>query len=174
MISFIAKILVALNSNSRPGELSSGIAFGFCLALIPGGNLLWAALFCIAFLLKHNLAAMLLSLLLFSPLAALADPLLNRMGYMVLTLPALQDPLAALYAMPVLPWLKFNNTMVMGSFIWSAILWLPVYLLFRFLVVLYRKKVASRLSESKFIKGIGKYPLVSKLLSAYRKLSFLR
>ena len=31
MISFIAKLIVAINSNSRPSELASGIAFGFLL-----------------------------------------------------------------------------------------------------------------------------------------------
>ncbi|MDC7240010.1 MAG: TIGR03546 family protein, partial [Spirochaetales bacterium] len=142
MISFFAKILVALNSNSRSAELSSGVAFGFCLALIPGGNLLWVMIFCIAFLLKHNLAAMLLSLLLLSPLAPLLDPLLHKTGYLILTLPVLQNTLAGLYNMPVLPWLKFNNTIVMGAFLWNLILWLPLFFLFRQLVVVYRKKVA--------------------------------
>lgn len=174
MISFISKILVALNSNSRPGELSSGIAFGFCLALIPKGNLLWVTIFCIAFLLKHNLAAMLLSLILFPPLAALLDPILNSTGHFILTLPALQDIFTKLYNLPILPWLKFNNTIVIGSIIWSLILWVPLFIVFRILVILYRKKVASRLAESKFIKGLKKIPFVSKISSAYRKLSFLR
>jgi uncharacterized protein (TIGR03546 family) len=174
MISFISKILVALNSNSRPGELSSGIAFGFCLALIPKGNLLWVVIFCIAFLLKHNLAAMLLSLLLFPPLAALLDPILDSTGNLILTLPAMQDLFTMLYNQPILPWLKFNNTIVMGSFIWSLILWLPLFYLFKFLVILYRIKIASRLAESKFIKSLKKIPIVSKLSSAYRKLSFLK
>jgi uncharacterized protein (TIGR03546 family) len=144
MISFIAKILVSLNSNSRPGELSSGIAFGFCLALIPGGNLLWILIFMIAFLIKHHLGAMLLSLLLFKPLASLMDPLLNSTGEFILTLDSLGGFFTSLYNLPVLPWFHFNNTIVMGSLIWSILLWLPLFLLFRILVVIYRNKVASR------------------------------
>ncbi|MDC7235181.1 MAG: TIGR03546 family protein [Spirochaetales bacterium] len=174
MISFISKILVALNSNSRPGELASGIAFGFCLALIPKGNLLWIIIFSIAFLLKHNLAAMLLSLLLFPPLASLMDPLLHNTGQLILTMPAFQSFFTTLYNLPVLPWLKFNNTIVMGAFLWNLILWLPLFFLFRQLVVVYRKKVAPRLAESKLVKSLKKVPWVSKILSAYNKLSFLR
>jgi len=173
MISFIAKLLVALNNNSRPGELSSGIAFGFCLTLIPGGNLLWVLIFIIAFLLKHHLGAMLLTMLLLSPLSGVMDMMLHRTGEMILTAPILQNFFTKLYNLPVLPWFHFNNTVVMGAFIWSLILWLPLFFLFRLLVVIYRNKIASKIAESKFIKAISKIPLVSKLSSAYRKFSFL-
>ena len=173
MISFIAKILVSLNSNSRPGELSSGIAFGFTLALVPGGNLLWVAIFAIAFLIKHHLGAMLLSLLLFKPLAPLLDPLLHRTGEIILTQPGFHGFFTTLYNLPVLPWFQFNNTIVMGSLVWSLLLWLPLFILFRILVVIYRNKIASRLAESKLIKALRKIPLVSKISSAYRKFSFL-
>ena len=60
MLSFIAKFLAALNANSRPGEIGAAAAFGFMLALIPGGNLLWFALFILVFLLKVHLATALL------------------------------------------------------------------------------------------------------------------
>ena len=77
MISFIAKLLVALNSNSRPGELASGIAFGLLLAFIPSGNLLWFAVFIIAFFIKHNIAALLLSMGLFRLFIPIFDPMLD-------------------------------------------------------------------------------------------------
>jgi len=173
MISFIAKLLVALNNNSRPGELSSGIAFGFCLSLIPGGNLLWVLIFAIAFLLKHHLGAMLLTMLLFKPFSGVLDMVFHRTGEVILTAPALQDLLTRIYNLPALPWLHFNNTVVMGAFVWSLILWLPLFIIFRVIVLFYRKKVASRLAESKFVKAVSKIPLVSKLSSAYRKFSFL-
>ena len=171
MISFIAKIFVALNSNSRPGELASGIAFGICLALIPGGNLLWFLIFAIAFLLKHNLAAMLLSTLLFSLPASLADPLLHKTGLAILNMPALHDFFTGLYNTPVLPWLKFNNSMVMGSFLWSLILWIPLFILFRILVKLYRNRIASRLAESKLVKSLKGVPWIGKIFKAYNKFS---
>lgn len=171
MISFIAKIFVALNSNSRPGELASGIAFGISLALIPGGNLLWFLIFAIAFMLKHNLAAMLLSVLVFSLPASLADPLLHKTGLAVLSTPALQDLFTRLYNTPVLPWLRFNNTMIMGSLIWSILLWLPLFILFRILVRLYRNRIASRLAESKLVKSLKGVPWISKVFKAYSKFS---
>ena len=171
MISFIAKILVALNSNSRPSEMASGIAFGFWLALIPGGNLLWILLFVIAFLLKHNLAALLLSMGLFRLTMPLFDPLLDRLGGWVLETPSLQGIFTALYNTPLLPYSNFNHTLVMGGFLLGILCWLPVFFLFLQIIKVYRKKIAPRFAESKIVKGLKKIPLISKLSKAVQKLA---
>ena len=173
MISFIAKLIVVLNSNSRPSELASGIAFGFLLALIPGGNLLWIAVFVIAFFLKHNIAAMLLSMGLFRLFISVFDPLLDRIGGIILGSPQLYDLFTSLYNIPLLPYSNFNNSIVMGGFVLGIILWLPVFFLFVFAVKIYRKKIASGIAESKFVKAIKKVPIISKLTSSVHKLSVL-
>ena len=171
MISFIAKLLVALNNNSRPSELASGIAFGFWLALLPGGNLMWIALFIIAFLLKHNLAALLLSLGLFRLITPLADPLLDKLGGLILEQPGLTDFFTGLYNTPLLPYTDFNNTVVMGGYLAGAVCWIPVFILFLQIVKIYRKSIAPKIAESKVIKGLGKVPFLSKLTAAVRKIS---
>ena len=171
MISIIAKLFVALNSNSRPSELASGIAFGFWLALIPGGNLLWTALFIIAFLLKHNLAALLLSLGLFRLTMPLFDPLLDSLGGRILEIETLRPLFTSLNNTPLLPYSSFNNTLVMGGFIMGLICWVPLFFLFIKLVGIYRKKAAHRFAESKFVKTLKKIPLLSKLFKAVGKFS---
>ncbi len=173
MISFIAKIFVALNSNSRPSELASAIAFGFWLALIPGGNLLWIVLFIIAFLIKHNLAALLLSMGLFRVFTPLTDPFLDKLGALVLEHPGLQDFFTALYNIPLLPYSEFNNTVVMGGFLLGAACWFPLFILFNLLVKVYRKTIAPKLAESKIVKGLKKIPFVSKISKAVQKASVL-
>ncbi len=62
MIKGIARLIVALNANTRPGEIAAGAAFGLLLALVPGGNLLWSVLFILTFFLKINMAMELLLL----------------------------------------------------------------------------------------------------------------
>ena len=171
MISIFAKIFVALNSNSRPSELASGITFGFWLALIPGGNLLWTALFIIAFLLKHNLAALILSMGLFRTIITLFDPLLDKLGGWVLDMPSLQDFFTSLYNTPLLPYSNFNNTLVTGGFLFGIICWIPVFILFLQIVKIYRKKIAPKLAESKIVKTLKKVPLVSKITKAVQKVS---
>lgn len=164
MISFIAKIIVALNNNSRPSEMASAIAFGFWLALIPGGNLLWIALFVIAFLLKHNTGAFLFSLAIFRVIAPLTDPILDKIGYIILQASFLQDFFARFYNIPLVPYSSFNNTIVMGAFISGLVLWVPLFLLFLNLVKIYRKKVAPKIADSKFIKTLKRIPILSKIM----------
>ena len=173
MISFIAKLIVALNSNSRPSELASGIAFGFLLALIPGGNLLWVVLFVIAFFLKHNISAFLLSLGIFRLFISIFDSLLDRIGGTLLEFSALQDFFTNLYNTPYLSYTNFNNTIVAGGFVLGLVLWLPIFLLFIVLIKIYRKKIAPKVAESKFVKTLKKIPIISKLTSSIRKLSVL-
>jgi uncharacterized protein (TIGR03546 family) len=173
MISIIAKLIVALNSNSRPSELASGITFGFLLALIPGGNLLWAALFIIAFFLKHNISAFLLSLGIFKLFISIFDPFLDYIGGMLLEYPAFQEFFTKLYNTPYLSYSNFNNTIVTGGFVIGLVLWFPIFFIFIVLIKVYRKKVAPKVAESKFVKTLKKIPIISKLTSSIRKVSVL-
>ncbi|RLD30544.1 MAG: DUF2062 domain-containing protein [Bacteroidetes bacterium] len=173
MISFIAKLLVALNSNSRPGELASGIAFGLLLALVPAGNLLWLAIFIIVFFIKHNIAALLLSMGLFRIFISVFDPFLDLIGGRFLGIQAFHSFFTNLYNIPLFSYSNFNNTIVMGGFLLGLILWVPVFILFTKLIKIYRKKIAPKVANSKFVKFLKKVPIVSKISTSIQKLSFL-
>ena len=144
------------------------MACALLLALVPAGNLLWIALFVLTLFLKINLAVMLLFLALFSLIIPLADPLLHRLGLLVLTQPDLFDLFTELYNVPLLPFTRFNDSVVMGSFLAGIVLFVPALLLFRFLVVTYRKSWQPKLAENKVVKSIARIPIVSKLSSGVR------
>ncbi len=171
MIGLFAKLIVALNSNSRPGEMASAIAFGFLLALIPGGNLLWVLLFILAFFLKHNMGSFLLSLALFRLITPLFDSLLSSFGGLILDASFLRGFFTYLYNLPLFSYTNFNNTVVLGAFVAGVVLWTPVFILFVKLVRIYRKTLAPKIAESKIIKALKKVPILSKLTKAVSKLS---
>lgn len=171
MIGLIAKLIVALNSNSRPGEMASAIAFGFLLALIPGGNFLWTLLFILAFFLKHNMGSFLLSLALFRLVTPFFDPALSSLGGIILETSFLRGGFTILYNLPLLSYTNFNNTVVMGAFAAGVALWIPVFLLFDKLVRIYRKTLAPKIAESKLVKALKKVPILSKITKAVSKLS---
>ena len=173
MISFIAKLLVALNNNSRPFEIASGISFGLLLALIPAGNLLWIGIFIITFFLKHNISALLLSMGLFRIFISVLDQFLHLIGETLLEWPVLQNIFTLIYNTPFLAYTNFNNTIVMGGFVLGIILWLPVFLLFKVLIKVYRKKLAPKIAESKIIKLLKKVPILSKLGGSIQKITSL-
>jgi uncharacterized protein (TIGR03546 family) len=163
MIKALARLIVALNANSRPAEIAAGAAFGVLLALVPGGNLLWYAVFVIAFLVKMNLAAMFLVLGLARLAVPLADPVLDALGWLVLTLPPLQPSFTVLARLPVVPWTRFNDTVVMGGFLAGIALWVPAFVLFLFLVRLYRRRIRERIVHGRLARAIAKVPLFATL-----------
>jgi uncharacterized protein (TIGR03546 family) len=163
MIKALARLIVALNANTRPAEIGAGAAFGLLLALVPGGNLLWIVLFVVAFLIKMNLAAMFLLLGVFRLLVPLVDPALDALGYLVLSAPALAPLFTALQNAPVVPLTRFNDTVIMGGFVAGLVLWVPVCLAFIALVKVYRAKLRERIANSRLARAIAKVPLFATL-----------
>ena len=169
-VKWIATLVVAVNSNNRAGEVAAGVSSALLLALIPSGNLLWFCLFLITFFLKINLGAELLFLALFKLLAPLTDGLLHRLGFLVLNQPFLRDVFSGAYNLPLLPMSRFNNTVVMGGLVAGIVLWVPVFLLFRQLVVLYRRTLRDRIAGSRLVKALRRVPLIATIGNAVRKL----
>ncbi len=165
----IARVLVAINSNQRAGEIASAIALGFLLALIPAGNLLWWLILILTLFLRINLAAELLALALFKLIVPLLDGLLHAVGYAILTAPPLQGLFTHLYNVPLVPFTRFNNSIVMGAFITGLILLVPLYFLFRWLVRLYRKKIRDKIANSKIVKTFQRFPIVSAITKGIQK-----
>ena len=57
----------------------------------------------------------------------------------------------------------------MGGLAAGLALFIPIVILMRFLVILYRTKIRDRIAETKLMKGLMKIPLVSKITGAYVK-----
>ena len=163
MVKALARLIVALNANTRPAEIAAGAAFGVLLALVPGGNLLWIAFFVAAFLVKLNLATMFLLMGILRLVVPFADPGLDVLGYAVLGVPAFRPAFTALLNLPVVPWTRFNDTVVMGGFVAGVVLWVPVFLLFVFLVNLYRHRLRERVARSRIVLAIARVPLISTI-----------
>jgi uncharacterized protein (TIGR03546 family) len=163
-IKWIVNIIGALNSNKKPGELAAGIAFGIMLALIPTGNLLWPLLLIITMLLRVHQGMEFLFLAIFKLFIPVFDPALHSLGLAVLSIPALEGFFTSLYNMPVVPFLQFNNTLVMGGLVAGIVLWLPLFILFRILVGIYRNTLKEKVENSKLVKWFKKLPIVRGLV----------
>lgn len=171
LVTILARLIAALNANRRPGEVAAGIATGVLLALVPAGNLLWVLLFVISAVVRLNLGIELVTVLVLSPLAPLADPLLHRIGIAILANPAWEATFTAIYQLPLMPLTRFNNTVVLGALLAGIVLWVPAFLLGRLLVVFYRRTLHPRIANSKIVKAFERIPIVSKITGAVRKLT---
>jgi uncharacterized protein (TIGR03546 family) len=108
-----------------------------------------------------NISAALVALTVFSLFAFLLDPAFHWVGYQILTnIDALKAFWTTLYNAPVAPLTRFNNTVVMGSFISALILFLPVYIGMKKFVVAYRAHVGSKVEKWKVYQWVKRSTLV--------------
>jgi uncharacterized protein (TIGR03546 family) len=169
MIRLIAKLITALNANSRAGEIGAAVSSGVLLALVPTGNLLWIALFLIFYFTRLHIASMLFTILIVKSFAFLFDPLFHATGAKVLSAPLLEPLWTRIYSMPIIPYTNFNDTVVMGSLLVGLLLWIPLFFLFTALVRMYRRKLAPKIAESKLVKAFQRIPLIQKISSGVKK-----
>lgn len=166
MIKYLVRLIKALNANTHPGDIAHAVALGLLLALVPKGNLLWPFLFILTMFIRMNKGAFFLSFILLSFVVPFADVPVERFGNLVLTIPPLQPVFTGLYQTPFVGFTRFNNTMVAGSFIAGILVYLPVYLLVRLLLTVYRKKLQPLITNSKLYKLCMRIPLIKKITDA--------
>lgn len=165
MLKSILKMLSALNSNNNPGEIAHAMCCGFLLGLMPKNNLLWYLVFVFILFLRINKAFYLLLLLAGTALAPVLDVFSDKIGYAALTFQPLSGFYGTLLDIPFVAFTKFNNTVVMGSFLAGLIAYVPLYVLSRVLISLWRKYIAPKWVKSKFAKAVGKINVLSKIAS---------
>lgn len=163
MLSFFVKLFKSLNINSHPGEIAHGIAVAAILGFLPKNNIFWYALAIFFFFIRINKGALMLFTALFSLIAPNFDHIFDSIGYFILTIPQLQEFYTALVNIPFVSFTKFYNTIVMGSFISSLIIYIPLYFLARLIVHLWRNWLAPIIRKSKLYMFFKNLPIVQKI-----------
>jgi len=100
----------------------------------------------------------------------LLDPLFHRIGLAVLTAGALKGLWTALYNMTLFRLEKFNNSIVMGSLLFSVVLFVPLYLISNQIILRYREHVLAWVQKSRIMQAFK----ASKLYRLYSTYSEFR
>lgn len=154
-LQFITKFIKVMRAGASPAQVAGGFALGSLIGLMPFLTLQSAIIFCIIFLLNVNLSAATFAIFIASFGAFLLDPLFHRLGFYLLTgIGSLQALWTKLYNLPVAPLTRFNNTVVLGSFIGGLALFLPVYFGMKKLVVAYREGLEAKIKKWKIVQVI--------------------
>lgn len=159
-ITWFAKVFVAINSNKKTSQVALAISFAFLLALIPKANLFWVSLFTLTFFLKVNQAVEMVFLAVFSMFLDFLDVFLDKIGFAILTVPALGDFFTKLFNTPFFFLTKYYNSLVMGGLVVGLAMFVPIYLLSKYLVDVYRDKVREIIASNKFVKAVSKQPIL--------------
>jgi uncharacterized protein (TIGR03546 family) len=164
LIKFIQSLVKALNSEGTPGQVAAGIALGAVLGLTPLMNLHNLVLFGLAIVLNVSFPGVLLGWAAFLPLGFALDPLFDAMGHVLLiNLTPLRPLWTWAYNTPVVALTNFNNTVVLGSFVFWLLAFLPIFFLCRYGVTRYRETIYARLQQTKVFQVVK----ASKLYNIY-------
>ena len=127
----VRRALQALLASDTPHQLAAGFALGMMLGLMPKTNLIAFSLCVLLFSMRVNTGLGLVAAVLFSWIAPLVYPFADKLGLMVLSADSLQVSYAALFQLPLGPWLGFDSTVVTGSLLIGLYIAYPVYFVCR-------------------------------------------
>lgn len=143
-----------LNSDTGNISLALGMTCGFILGMTPSLSLHSLIIFLVLFFFRIQIGAALVTAFFFKFIAFLLDPAFHAVGSNVLEMPALQDFFTTLYNMPLIPYTRFNNSIVMGSAVITFFLSPFVFILSQYFIIKYREVVVARFRQTKLWKAI--------------------
>ncbi len=112
---------------NEPNPVAWAMTLGLAIGLVPKDSLFVYLAGLAMLALAANVAFGLLSAICFTFVGWLAEPLLHKLGAIVLTNEAFLRVWAALYQLPLAPWTRFNNTIVMGALVAFIVLAFPTF-----------------------------------------------
>ena len=170
MIQYAFRLIRVLHSDRDVRQISLGFALGMIPGLTPFMSLHNILVLLILLFIRANISAAILSWAVFTLLAYALDPLFHWFGlFLLMNVGPLQGIWTSLYNAPLVPYTKFNNSVLIGSLIFSLLAFYPVYWGGRIMVVKYRETVMERLNQLKIIH-VFKASSLYKWYSRYSKL----
>ncbi len=157
------KLLKLVSSNTDPGAIAASVSCGILLGFIPKENLLWYAVMIFILFLRIQRASYALFLLIGSLIAPSFDTIFDLIGYAVLTWPKAIPLYVKLLNIPFMSLTKFNNTIVLGSFLAGIVLYVPLYFVVRLIIFLWRNYAASFIEKLKIVQWFKNLNIVKKL-----------
>ncbi len=163
MLKKLITLIKDLNGYANPNQIAFAVSFGVILGFLPKNNGIWYIMFFLLCFFRINKAAFFFITLFCSLITPFLDPFFHRAGTFLLEYQPLIPLYQTMLSVPLVPLTKFNNTIVMGSFISGILLFLPIFILFRTLIVIYRKWIRDWVKNTKVVKLLYKLPLIQKL-----------
>ena len=167
MLQILFKLLKVLNSEAEPHQISLAFCFSMIAGLTPFLSLHNVLVLLLVLLLRVNLSAFIIGLVGFSAIAYFIDPLFHMIGLFVLTASHLEGLWTSIYNSTLWRLENFNNSIVMGSLIFSLILFIPFFIITNILIVKYRTNVMAWVEKTRIVQGLK----ASRIYNLYKSAS---
>jgi uncharacterized protein (TIGR03546 family) len=156
-LQLVSNFVKILRAGQTPRQVAGGFMLGSLAGLSPVLTLQGLLLWVVILSLDVNLSAAFLAFTLFALIAFLLDPLFHELGYFLLVnLDGLRPFWTALYNAPLAPLTRFNNTLILGSFLGGLVAAPGVYFGMKKFVIAYRTHLGSRVEQWKIYQLISK------------------
>lgn len=167
MLAFFLKPLRqfvdVLLGNESTFQIAAGAALGAVIGLMPKDNLIAMSLAVLLFSVRVNRSAGLFFIGLFSLVGPLCDGFTHKLGARLLSIESMQPTFAWLYDQPLGPWIGFNNTVVLGSFLLGIYVAYPVFLVVQMVVARCREPIAAWLRRYRIVRWLFGAEVTNKL-----------
>lgn len=165
-LKLLKSIIKILHSNISPKEIARGVIFGLILGLTPFFCLHNLLVILIVILFKVNISTVILCTGIFGIVGHFIDPLLHELGSLLLIKADFLTPFwTRLYNMPIVPFTRFNNTIVLGSLVLSLVVLIPLYFLSKRFIIYYRSNLRYKVEKLKLVKILK----LTKIYNFYQK-----
>jgi len=136
----LIRFIKYLGRDNTNFQIALGIAVGMLLGMIPILTLHWFLILGALLIVRMNFLSAFISFQFFAIASWTLSPLLERLGFWVLTSQSGLLPFwARAYHAPILPFTAFNHSNVMGATVLGFILFMPILLGSQILVARFRE-----------------------------------
>ena len=154
MLTLLAKLLSALNSESSTRQISLAIALGFIVGLSPILTLHNIVILFLVLFLRVNIGAFILSLGVFKGVSYLLSPLIISVGESLLTSKSLQSMFDVLYQLSIFKLAHLHHTYTLGALVLGCVLAIPLYFICNFLIEKYRLHIKAFFEKFRIVKAL--------------------
>ncbi|ALO35700.1 hypothetical protein CMT41_13975 [Colwellia sp. MT41] len=154
MLTLLAKLFHALNSDSSIRQIALAIALGFVVGLSPILTLHNIVIIFFVLLIRVHLGSFMLAVGIFSGMSYLLSPVIVLVGESLLTQPALTDFFTSIYQLSLFKLAHWHHTYILGAFVLGLVLCVPVYFISKVLIEKYRLHIMTFFEKFRIVQAL--------------------
>jgi len=154
MLTLLAKLFHALNSDSSIRQIALAIALGFIVGLSPLLTLHNIVILFFVLLIRIHLGSFILAVGVFSGISYLLSPLIVQVGESILTSPALAETFTMLYQVDLFKLAHWHHTYILGAWVLGVVLCIPIYFISKVLIEKYRTHVMAFFEKFRIVQAL--------------------
>lgn len=167
MLTLLAKLLQALNSESSIRQIALAIALGFIVGLSPLFTLHNIVILFVVMVVRVHFGSFILSVGFFSGIGYLLSSVIVDVGEWLLTSEAFNSLFTSLYQLTLFKLAHWHNTYTLGAFVVGIMLAIPVYFIAKIIIEKYRLHIMGFFAKFRIVKALK----ASKFYRLYSSLS---